>query len=647
MLVQIGPRPGLLTRYVIHRAWSQTARRTLRRTYARRVVRARVATAMSPWPYRLPTLDQLPEELRPAAEALRLEAENACMHRFDILGSGMVDLGESIDWHRDFKSGFVWPRDFYQDVYVTRLNDNSDAKVPWELSRCHHFLALARAACLCDEPQYARECSRQMTDWIAANPPGVGINWTNTMEVALRATNWVWAIGTLDAVYPLGPSLRRLVIASLEAHGRHIASNLEGSPYLRSNHYLADMVGLLAIGWALRGERHGRRWFMRARRAIEREMRLQVFDDGVAFEASTAYHGLVMEMFIIARWLCISAGQPLSADYDQRLARMLEFSLAIRASNGQVPLFGDNDSGRVLPADSSRQATHDHLLWLGSAVLGRNSPVPGVPHPEVAWTFGVEAWRELAARAWESRCTRSAFPHGGYYVLAGGGVHAVVRCGDVGQNRNGGHAHNDLLSFTLSVGEPVIVDPGTWVYTADPDARNEDRSTCAHNTVMVDGQEINPIVPDELFRLRQVAHPSVELWHAEPDATRLRVSHDGYRRLRQRVVHRRTLELDRDGRCMHVQDELLGSGTCRAETFLHLEPSVTVTQDADDRLTVTTANGTRLSVGWQGSSRVDIRAGAVSKSYGQREHASVLYASINGTLPLRFGWTIDILAGRR
>ena len=47
---------------------------------------------------------------------------------------------------RDFKSGYRWPQDLYLDVQVTRLDDASDAKVPWELSRGHQLLTLARAA---------------------------------------------------------------------------------------------------------------------------------------------------------------------------------------------------------------------------------------------------------------------------------------------------------------------------------------------------------------------------------------------------------------------------------------------------------------------------------------------------------------------
>ena len=75
------------------------------------------------------------------------DADEICEHIFDLLGSGKTKLGKEIDWHLDFKSGFRWdPKTYYLGTgkHVT-LNDPSDVKVPWELSRCQHFIALGKA----------------------------------------------------------------------------------------------------------------------------------------------------------------------------------------------------------------------------------------------------------------------------------------------------------------------------------------------------------------------------------------------------------------------------------------------------------------------------------------------------------------------
>ena len=130
LLRRTGPRPLLIARYVafkVHRRWLD---RRLRRTYPRLVVSVPPGARLRPAPLDLPQRADLPEPLRADAERIRAEADLAARHRVSFLGSGFVSLGAEIYWHRDFKSGYRWPSAFYQDVEVTRLDDDSDAKVP-------------------------------------------------------------------------------------------------------------------------------------------------------------------------------------------------------------------------------------------------------------------------------------------------------------------------------------------------------------------------------------------------------------------------------------------------------------------------------------------------------------------------------------
>jgi len=66
----------------------------------------------------------------------------------------------------------------------------------------------------------------------------------------------------------------------------------------------------------------------------------------------------------------------------------------------------------------------------------------------------------------------------------------------LGQNGNGGHAHNDQLSIELNIdGVDVIRDPGTYVYTPFPELRNRFRSTAVHFTPAVGSLEQNKWFP--------------------------------------------------------------------------------------------------------------------------------------------------------
>lgn len=135
----------------------------------------------------------------------------------------------------------------------------------------------------------------------------------------------------------------------------------------------------------------------------------------------------------------------------------------LQDSSGDVFALGDDDSGRVLGLDhASSLGRAPVLLALAKVLLGAK-PVP-------------------AAEA--------LYKESGWWVRRSGEFVVVMEFGGVGMRGLGAHAHNDDLSFCVEWrGRPVIVDPGTFLYTSDTAARNRLRSTAYHNTVMLDGGE--------------------------------------------------------------------------------------------------------------------------------------------------------------
>jgi hypothetical protein len=83
-----------------------------------------------------------------------------------------------------------------------------------------------------------------------------------------------------------------------------------------------------------------------------------------------------------------------------------------------------------------------------------------------------------------------AYPDFGLYIYRSKRLYLSIRCGAIGQNGNGGHAHNDQLSIELNVdGVDWIADPGTYLYTPLPKRRNDYRSVKAHFAPQVEGIE--------------------------------------------------------------------------------------------------------------------------------------------------------------
>lgn len=98
------------------------------------------------------------------------------------------------------------------------------------------------------------------------------------------------------------------------------------------------------------------------------------------------------------------------------------------------------------------------------------------------------------------------FPNAGYLLFKSPILYLFVNASENGQNGNGGHAHNDKLSFELTIAdEPIVLDPGTYLYTPDPEMRNEFRSINAHNSVITEFGEQNNWKPGKfgLFSLEE------------------------------------------------------------------------------------------------------------------------------------------------
>ena len=185
-------------------------------------------------------------------------AEQICAHIFDLLGSGESSVNEAndepenyrkIDWHRDFKSGERWnPQVFYTDTEIIKGN-GSDIKVPWELSRFQHLPTLGKAYWLTSDEKYAREFVNEISDWIYSNPPQFGVNWNCTMEIAIRAVNWIWGYYFFKDSLQVSREFLLKFLKSLLVHGRHIRSNLERNwRGVNTNHYLSNLVGLVYLG---------------------------------------------------------------------------------------------------------------------------------------------------------------------------------------------------------------------------------------------------------------------------------------------------------------------------------------------------------------------------------------------------------------
>ena len=80
--------------------------------------------------------------------------------------------------------------EFFSTLFEVGPNE---VRYTWELNRHQHLITLGKAYFLTGNEKYAQEVCTQICDWIEANPHLYGINWTSSLELAIRLISWIWA----------------------------------------------------------------------------------------------------------------------------------------------------------------------------------------------------------------------------------------------------------------------------------------------------------------------------------------------------------------------------------------------------------------------------------------------------------------------
>lgn len=311
---------------------------------------------------------------------------------------------QPIDWQKDFKSGFRWDAQQWYKVQFGLMKGRPgiDLKVPWELSRFQHLPQLATFATLdgVDKDQCIREFKCQTLDFFATNPTGMGVNYQCAMDVGIRAANLCIAYDLfrqLDETGILDKTFQDIYAENLFLHGQHILEDLEYQEGFTSNHYLGNISGLLFIAAYLSETPIINQWLAFSIQELIHSMGRQFFADGGNFEASTSYHRLSGEMMVYSTAIILGLGKEkrsaletfsiknwkekaillspeqqlfkpktlniLPNQFLAKLYRIGTFGLGIRKSNGEIPQFGDNDSGRFF-----RFSPNGHLMCSKKAV---------------------------------------------------------------------------------------------------------------------------------------------------------------------------------------------------------------------------------------------------------------------------------------
>jgi hypothetical protein len=351
---------------------------------------------------------------------------------------------------------------------------------------------------------------------------------------SLRISNWIQFLSR-HQIQDQG--INRHLMAQIDLLSRRLEYHIGG------NHLLENGFALLLGGLYFRHTR----WFQKAASLLRVELTKQISADGGHDERSPMYHQLLLDRLLTvvgALQFDTWQGNPALLSFlTEKAYQMLAWLNAITFANGDIPLVKDSALG-VAPTTAQLRVKANDVL--------RTEDGLGVPNPVATLSKSVY------------RLFRTA-----RYAL-------FADVGPPGSRHQPGHAHSDTFSFILYVdNRPIVVDSGTSTYQTGS-RRALERSTAAHNTVEVSGQNSSEVWAG--FRVGRRAQVTV----VTDTQTQLNARHNGYHHLG--VLHERGWSVESNR--MVIRDQLIRAGN-RTDLWgvarFHFHPDVTL-QRLDDEV---------------------------------------------------------------
>jgi hypothetical protein len=192
----------------------------------------------------------------------------------------------------------------------------------------------------------------------------------------------------------------------------------------------------------------------------------------------------------------------------------------------------------------------------------------------------------------------------------------VIDAGPFGALHSG-HSHSDTLSIILRSGDDeILIDPGTYTYTGDPEWRDWFRGTSAHNTIRIDG--LNQATMAGPFRWTDPPEVAILDWQTNStrDVLEAECRYAGF-------THRRRVEFQKPAVFLITDDVSGPPGEHDIEQFWHLG-----TLAARSKLMLPA--GAELADSWR------------STAFGERHSSPMLRVHRRCGLPLRLETRIDL-----
>jgi hypothetical protein len=576
---------------------------------------------------------------RPKDQRLLLQrADTICSHRFDLLGYKDLNFERNglIDWHFDPVHDVSLQKEWWQKMLRPTSILGADPKIVWELNRHHHLVTLAQAFVISGDDRYRGEIVLQLSQWLTANPPKYGINWSSSLELAFRLIAWLWVWFLCGKEKAFG-RLTDQFIAALVTHADHIENNL--SVYFSPNTHLSgEALGLYYIGVLMPGLKGAQRWRSIGEQWLMRCLEDHVLIDGGYMERSLWYHRYTTDFYLHFYLLSLKNLDSTAKSLEKPLQQLGNFLMYSMQPDRKLPNVGDDDGGRLLALDglpgNDPRGTLDTLAAIFDS--GHFISFTDAFPEEAIWLLGpraIASFKPDISQGPEE--VSKIFTETGYAFLRSGwkedDVCVTFDCGPHGWF-NCGHAHADMLSIQLYAREKALIsDPGTYSYQ-EP-WRDWFRCSESHAVMRVDGKY--PAIPAAPFQ-----------WSKVPDLKTLKHRFDRQIDYVAGVMDAGSWQHSRE--IFFLKPDLIVLlDTIEAEGNHEIEarfPLADTEWDITDGVCTSTLSDRRCSIQWDTGLQhcAELAEGWQSKCYGQRDAAKILVFKVLSKTPCTLATLVNL-----
>lgn len=547
-----------------------------------------------------------------------LSADELVDNNFTFFDDEKFSLGEKINWNTDNKSKFTWAEDLSWKIDYLNFPQGVDPEYAWHLGRFEYGFILAKAYLLTSNEKYLQKYLAFVDDFSSTDKYCTGIQWAKSSEVSIRLINCLLSFGMVIHSPSINDTVINSFIRLILLHAVYIENNLEIKIY-RGYEYLLNLLSLGMVGVLFDDTQYGKRNLKFAFAELEQEIRSQVHKDGVSIHQSVPYHQLIIKIFCLAEKNLQQQSKKFSDGYKTILKKLFLVQKEYLRKNGTVPAIGDDLNFRLAPFNHCKR--NSDVLAIG-AVLFSDTSLKIADQSltaEVLFLYGIKSAEEYSSMAAsETEIKSIGFLSGGHFISRKENVEIFIEAGEIGNKGRGAPGHNDTFTFELYYkNKPIIVDPGTYSFYADPILRNQLRSVKRHNTFYIDNKLLAEF--EGSFKIKEdFTKPKILDWQTSETEDLLSVQHHAYARLFDPVIIKRTFHFQKDKNVLRIKDEFYGGAEHQISGNLTFHPDVLVSQtDANDFTAVNIDAEVQISIKSSADkTSVKILPAEYSKCYG-------------------------------